>query len=175
MTFALIQDGVVAEYPYSLITFREANPNVSLPYDATEAQLNEQNIYTVYPTNPPTYHPITQNLNEVTPTIQAGLWTQTWAVTPATPQEIEYRTANAKAENANYGKQLLLNTDWTAPSSIADPLESDPYLANRQEFLTYRSAVRAIVLNPPVEAPAWPDLPAEDWQSAPLAQPELSL
>lgn len=166
MTYALINNGQVAAYPYSLTTFRATNPDVSLPQDPTEKQLNEQGIYTVYPTNPPAYNPITQNCNEVTPTLQGGKWTQTWAVTAATPQEIEYRTANAKAENAAYGTQLLQDTDWTAPSSIADPLESNPYLSNRQEFLAYRSAVRAIVLNPPVQTPAWPTLPQEVWQSA---------
>lgn len=163
MTYALIQGGQVAAYPYSLTTFRATHPEVSLPQDPTEAQLNEQGIYTVYPSPQPSYNPITQNLNEVNPTLQANKWTQTWAVTAATPQEIEYRTANAKAENAAYGTQLLTSTDWTAIASIADPLECNPYLANRQQFLDYRNQVRQIVLNPPVEAPNWPPLPAEEW------------
>lgn len=167
MTFALIQNEQVAAYPYSLTTFRAANPDISLPQDPTEEQLNEQGIYTVYPTNPPSYNPIYENLNEVTPTLQGGLWTQTWAVTPATPEEIANRETNARSENAAYGSQLLTNTDWTAIASIADPLECNPYLANRQEFLAYRNQVRNIVLNPPVEPPVWPTPPAEDWQSAP--------
>lgn len=167
MSFALIQNEQVAAYPYSLTTFNQTHPDISLPADPTEAQLNEQGIYTVYPTNPPSYNPIYENLNEVTPTLQNGVWTQTWAVTPATPQEIEYRVTNARSENAAYGAQLLSNTDWTAIASIADPLECNPYLANRQEFLAYRNEVRIIVLNPPVEPPVWPTLPAEDWQSAP--------
>ena len=167
MTFALIKNGQVAAYPYSLITFRETHPDVSLPQDPTEAQLNEQGIYTVYPTNQPTYNPITQNCTETTPTLQDGFWTQTWEVTPATPQEIEYRETNARSENAAYGTALLQATDWTAIASIADPLECNPYLANRQEFLAYRNQVRNIVLNPPIEAPVWPTPPAEDWQPAP--------
>ena len=166
MTYALIQNGQVAAYPYSLTTFRETNPNVSLPETPTDAQLNAQGIYTVYPTNQPTYNPILQNCNEVTPTLQSNQWTQTWAVTPATPQEIEYRETNARSENAAYGTALLQATDWTAIASIADPLECNPYLANRQEFLMYRNQVRQIVLNPPVATPVWPTLPAEDWQSA---------
>jgi len=107
-------------------------------------------------------------LNELTPTLQDGLWTQTWAVTPATPEEIASRESAARTENANYGKQLLLDTDWTASASIADPLECNPYLANRQEFLAYRNQVRNIVLNPPVEPPVWPTEPTEDWQPAPV-------
>lgn len=167
MTFALIQNGQVAAYPYSLTTFNETHPTVSLPAEPTEAQLNEQGIYTVYPTNPPSYNPIYENCNEVTPTLQDGKWTQTWAVTPATPEEIAYREANARSENAAYGTALLQATDWTAIASIADPLECDPYLANRQEFLSYRNQVRNIVLNPPVETPVWPTPPAEDWQPSP--------
>jgi hypothetical protein len=164
MTFALIKNGQVAAYPYSLSTFRATNPDVSLPQDPTEAQLNEQGVYTVYPTNPPSYNPIYENLNEVSPTLQNGVWTQTWAVTPATPEEVAYREANARSENAAYGTALLQATDWTAIASIADPLECDPYLANRQEFLAYRNQVRIIVLNPPVEPPNWPVVPNEDWQ-----------
>lgn len=165
MTFALIKNGQVAAYPYSLITFRDTHPDVSLPLDPTEAQLNEQSIYTVYPTNQPIYNPITQNCTETTPHTTGGKWYQTWSVTAATPQEIEIRTINAKQANADYGTQLLQDTDWTAPTSIADPAESNPYLANRQEFLAYRSAVRAIVLNPPVQTPNWPTKPAEVWES----------
>lgn len=166
MTFALIKNGQVAAYPYSLTTFRATNPDVSLPEDPTEAQLNEQGIYTVYPTNQPSYNAITQNCTEGTPTLQNDNWTQTWVVTPATPQEIASREAQARDNNKAYGTQLLQDTDWTAIASIADPLECNPYLANRQEFLAYRNQVRVIVLNPPVQTPAWPTLPAEDWQSA---------
>lgn len=167
MTYALIQNGQVAAYPYSLTTFNQANPNVSLPAEPTEAQLNAEGIYTVYPTPQPEYDPILQNETEGTPENTGGKWYQTWVVTPATPQEITDRQAAARQANADYGKQLLQDTDWTAPSSIADPLESNPYLANRQEFLTYRSAVRNIVLNPPIEPPVWPVEPVEDWQTAP--------
>jgi len=166
MTYALIKNGAVAAYPYSLTTFREENPDVSLPADPTEAQVNEQGIYTVYPTNPPSYNPITQNLNEITPTTSGGKWYQTWSVTAATPQQIADRQAAARQENAAYGSALLQATDWTAIASIADPLECNPYLANRQEFLTYRNQVRNIVLNPPVETPDWPVVPTEDWQPA---------
>lgn len=166
MTYALIKNGQVAAYPYSLTTFRAENPDVSLPIDPTEAQLNEQGIYTVYSTPQPYYNAILQNETEGTPENTNGQWYQVWVVTPATPQEIEYRETNARSENAAYGEQLLQATDWAAIASIGDPLECNPYLANRQEFMTYRNQVRQIVLNPPVSTPIWPTLPSEDWQSA---------
>lgn len=165
MSLALIKNGQISVYPYSMSEFRAANPNVSLPENPTEAQLNEQGMYTVYPTPQPKYNPILQNETEGAPENTDNKWYQTWVITEATQQEIEYRSANAKTANANYGKQLLLDTDWAAPSSIADPAESNPHLVNRQEFLAYRSAVRAIVLNPSVEAPNWPAKPNEVWSS----------
>lgn len=166
MALALIKNGQVAVYPYSMSEFRATHPKVSLPENPTEAQLNEQGMYTVYATPQPSYNPILQNCVEGTPENTGGKWYQTWVVSAATPAEIASRQAAARAANAAYGTELLQATDWTAIASIADPLECNPYLANRQAFLTYRNQVRQIVLNPPVETPVWPAIPAEDWQSA---------
>ena len=49
---------------------------------------------------------------------------------------------------------LLSNTDWTQVS--------DCPLLNKQEFVEYRAAVRAIALNPKLDA-KFPSLPAEQW------------
>ena len=166
MTYALIQNNQVVTYPYSIYTFRLANPNISLPADPTEAQLNEQGIYVVYPSNQPTYDPIYENCNEGTPEFNGSQWVQVWVVTPANPSEIEFREAQAKQANKTYGTQLLQETDWAAIASIADPLESNPYLANRSQFLEYRNQVRNIVLNPPVQTPVWPIVPNENWQAS---------
>ena len=64
----------------------------------------------------------------------------------------------------NDSEQILSDTDWTAIASVADPAESNPYLTNRQEFLVYRSAVRAIVLNPAFDS-VFPEEPIEVWSS----------
>lgn len=69
-----------------------------------------------------------------------------------------------QAQNKSEATALLSATDWTAPSSIADPVESQPYLANRQAFLAYRSQVREIAVNPPSTLVTdWPTLPKEEW------------
>lgn len=85
--------------------------------------------------------------------------------TPPTPEEIQ--EAN-KAANKVEAQQLLQATDWTATVDISNPQFSNPYLANQDEFLAYRSQVRAIAVNPPATpVDPWPTLPAEDWQDAP--------
>lgn len=70
------------------------------------------------------------------------------------------------AQNKATATQLLQATDWTAPTSIADPVESQPYLANRAAFLNYRSQVRAIAVNPPTTPAVFPELPQEQWATS---------
>lgn len=163
MTFALIKNGQVAEYPYSLTTFRATNPNVSLPEDPTEAQLNEQGIYTVYPVPKPSYNSITQNCTEGTPESVDGKWHQVWLVSPATPQEIAARESEARQLNKNQASELLSQTDWTTIPDVSDPAVSNPYLANATEFVTYRNQVRQIAVYPPVVVEVWPVQPQEVW------------
>lgn len=165
MTFALIKNGEVVAYQYSLTTFRSENPDVSLPEDPTEAQLNEQGIYTVYPTNQPSYNAITQNCTEGTPTLQNGKWTQVWVVSDATQEEINIRKNEIKEKNKSFAMQLLKDTDWTATMDVSDPQYSNPCLANQTEFLQYRSEVRKIAINPPSEEVVFPSIPEEVWSA----------
>jgi hypothetical protein len=85
--YALIQDGAVAAYPYSIGQFTADNPRVALPMSPTTAQLNEVGIYAVTPTDRPTA-PVDQVVEETTPELIAGAWTQAWAVRAATPAEV---------------------------------------------------------------------------------------
>ena len=72
------------------------------------------------------------------------------------PEEIQ-------AQNKAQATSLLSATDWTAIASVADPSLSNPYLTNQAEFLAYRSAVRAIGVNPPTTAPVFPKVPTATW------------
>lgn len=164
MIYALIQNDQVVAYPYSLTTFKTDNPTVCLPEDPTEAQLNEQGIYEVLPTPQPSYDWITQSCNQLDPHKEGNLWYQTWEVTENTPEQIQYNKDQLAQQNKATGKQLLTDTDWTAIPSVADPLQSTPYLMNQNEFFVYRSAVRDIVLNPTYDA-VFPVEPVEVWSS----------
>lgn len=74
-----------------------------------------------------------------------------------TPEEIQQ-------QNKNKATSLLQQTDWTATVDISNPQYSNPYLANQDEFLAYRSQVREIAVNPPMTpVTVWPTLPTEVW------------
>jgi hypothetical protein len=95
---------------------------------------------------------------------QDGAWYTSFEVIDMDAEQIAAKNAELAANNKATGKQILSDTDWTAISSVADPAESNPYLTNRQAFLEYRSAVRAIVLNPAFDS-VFPTEPTEVWST----------
>ena len=68
-------------------------------------------------------------------------------------------------QNTATAQTLLTATDWTAIASVADPAVSTPHLTNQAEFLSYRSAVRAIGVTPPTTPVTFPTTPTEVWSS----------
>lgn len=86
--YALIKYGVVQEYPLSIYSWRIANPNVSLPAQPTEAQLNEQGIYSVVDVPPPVVDPLIDAVDDAGAQLVDGIWTHVWNVRPATEAEI---------------------------------------------------------------------------------------
>lgn len=137
--------------------------NVSFADNVTDAELAELGVYPLVEI-PPAYDPITENLERATPSYDAETqqWVQNWSVTPATPEEIATRQAAAREANKQQATQLMLDTDWTELPSVTNTSLS-PHLANEAEFVTYRVALRAIAVDPPVTVESWPMRPAEQW------------
>jgi hypothetical protein len=79
---------------------------------------------------------------------------QTWEVKDKTESQIQQEQNAQKLNNKTQAEKLLQATDWTQVADVP--------LLNKQEFVDYRAAVRAIALNPPVQA-IFPDLPVEQW------------
>lgn len=80
-----------------------------------------------------------------------------WVAPPApTPEQIQ-------AQNKQQATTLLSQTDWTATVDISNPQYSNPYLTNQDDFLAYRSTVRAIAVNPPTTPAIFPAVPVEVW------------
>lgn len=80
-----------------------------------------------------------------------------------------YEGQQIAVQNKAAASQLLTDTDWTSIPAVADPLRSNPYLANQGEFDSYRSQVREIAVNPPTTPAVFPAAPVADWQTAPSA------
>lgn len=67
--------------------------------------------------------------------------------------------------NKQQATLLLQQTDWTCTVDINNPEYSNPYLLNQNEFLVYRSQVRAIAVNPPKTEVIFPETPNEQWST----------
>jgi hypothetical protein len=68
-------------------------------------------------------------------------------------------------ENKNRAVEKLQATDWTTVADVSDPAKSNPYLANAQDFITYRNLVRQYAINPVAGNINWPTKPIEVWTS----------
>jgi hypothetical protein len=67
------------------------------------------------------------------------------------------------AQNKTTAIDKLQATDWATIPDVADPAKSNPYLANSQDFVTYRNAVRQYAINPVAGDISWPAIPQEVW------------
>lgn len=70
-----------------------------------------------------------------------------------TPEEICKYTAES----------LLRDTDWAEIPSVSNTA-NNPHLLNLNEFLAYRTAVRALAVNP-VADPVFPPVPTAQWSA----------
>jgi hypothetical protein len=61
-----------------------------------------------------------------------GKWVMTWAVTPATPEQIAERTSAKESEVRQQRNQLLSACDWTQLPDA--PVDSAVWAAYRQEL-----------------------------------------
>jgi len=152
-----------------LMSIRVDYPTFSFPVVITDANLAPFNIVPVRLTPKPDYNRITQNVIEKPPVYQnddkyVG-WVQVWAVTNATPDEVNKREAEAKYQNKLQAEKELQETDWTQAPDVDNP-ENPPYLSNKAEFTSYRAELRVIAINPPVTITVWPGRPNEQWVGA---------
>ena len=76
-----------------------------------------------------------------------------------------YEGEQIAAQNKSTATSLLQQTDWTCTVDITNPQYSNPYLMNQDAFLTYRSTVRNIAVNPPTTPAVFPTQPQEVWSS----------
>jgi hypothetical protein len=102
---ALISNGAVEKYPYTIGNLRKDNPHTSFPKRPSDEMLEDWNVYAVARVDRPDVDPITQNVTEETPVLIDGQWTQVWVVTDASAEEIaerkEQQLQGIKADRAN--------------------------------------------------------------------------
>jgi hypothetical protein len=87
----------------------------------------------------------------------------------ANDNEVSYDLAlvdeQAAKDSCKAQATTILNaTDWTSIADVGDPTKSNPYLVNQADFISYRSTVRNLAVNP-VTDPVFPTAPTEEWSS----------
>lgn len=169
-------DNQIVTYPYTFSNLQQENPYTNFgsnndvmywfPQTNAAIELGYQ-LLGVLDAPQPTYDPLTQYITQGPPEYKNGNWYTSWVVNNYDPEQQAYEDNLRKQANKQQASLLLSQTDWTAVPSIADPAQSNPYLANQDAFFAYRNQVRAIAINPPVVVESWPVEPDEVWVTAP--------
>jgi hypothetical protein len=161
--FALIENGAVKQYPYSLKEIRLANRNTSFPDTVSDATMAEYGAMRVYFSTPPELTD-TQLSEEATPVfdVDAQRWSQGWMVRELTAEELLQRNTKRDEELLQRNitqtnavrvarNNMLKDSDWT---QLAD----SP--ADKTAWAVYRQALRDVTAQ--VGFPwtvTWPDAP----------------
>ena len=80
-----------------------------------------------------------------------------------TPENAGMTPEQIQLDNKTKANLLLTESDWTQNLDVRD-IEKIPHLINIDEFDDYRSALRAIAVNPPSEPAVFPSKPDEVWE-----------
>ena len=140
--YALVKDGAILRYPYSITDLRRDNSGTSFPRFPSDDTLEAFGVVTVAEAERPTHDPVTQDLTELQPVLTDGVWVQVWAVTEVHADEIASRTEDrAQSVRAERGMRLQ-ESDWIV---IVHSEQGTPV---PPEWMTYRQALREVTEQP---------------------------
>lgn len=134
--FALIENGAVKQYPYSLNEIKRANLNTSFPSTISDETMAEYGALRVFFATQPQLTE-TQVLEQDSPVFsnEDQRWTQVWRVRDMTAEEVQQRNDGKALEVRTARNDLLKDCDWT---QLADST------ADKVSWATYRQALRDI-------------------------------
>lgn len=155
MTFALIENDSVSQYPIGPVEIRRRFPNVSFPKPLQGVDLSAFGIETVVETAQPSFDPATQRIEEVTPSFVDNAWQQTWSVIDLTADELQVISDRKAAAVRSERNEKLKACDWTVLTD--SPLTT----AKKTEWKAYRTALRDITSDSGFPASVtWPTEPS---------------
>lgn len=143
MSYALIVNGAVSQYPYSFAALRRDNPQVSFPREATDERLAEFGVVKLAAVARPV--PGTgKNVVEGQPALVGDVWTQVWTEVDATPEEIASRAQQAADDAA----RLSVKADAFVTSFIAmTPAEVTAHIeANVTNLASAKNVISKLAL-----------------------------
>lgn len=134
--FALIENGAVKQYPYSIGALKRSLPNTSFPHVVSDAVMAEFGALRVFFSTQPEVT-ATQVLEEAAPVFSTEdqRWTQVWTVRDMTEAEVAQLVESKSAAIRQQRDALLVSSDWT---QVADaPVD-------QAAWATYRQALRDV-------------------------------
>ena len=134
--FVKIENGVVAQYPYTLAQMLADNPATSFPSSIT-AQLHESfGVFEVGYEGAPEFDPKTHRVeHSAAPSLIGGKWMLTKTVVAKTQEQLDSDAAGRSAQVRSERNTKLAASDWT---QLADST------ANKAAWATYRQALRDV-------------------------------
>lgn len=93
-----------------------------------------------------------------------GKWFTKYSVADMDADAIAAMDMQLQAANEARAKQELEASDWAELATVRNT-SLTPHLVNAADFDTYRVALRAIVVSPPVDVDPWPVRPTAVWSS----------
>lgn len=107
--YALIQNGEVIQYPYSLADLRSDNPGTSFPKNPSEDVLAEWNVFPVLATPEPPFNSTTQRAIWGAPVNVDGIWIHTWEVIDRPQDEVDAIIYSKRQSSSLTPMQFRLN------------------------------------------------------------------
>lgn len=105
-----VENGVARQYNRGMLC--ADNPNVSFPVDLSDETLAEYDVYVgAVDPQPPYDH--TKNVSEGPIVLRGGVWTLTWSIADASPDEIAARVRDQWRDARNERNYRLSICDWT--------------------------------------------------------------
>ena len=151
--YVKIEDGSVAEFPYTIKKLKADNPNVSFPVEIGSAILEEYGVYKVAYLDPDAYNKETQYVSRnALPTFVDGVWVVGCTIKDKTDEEIAAHTSMLETDFRAQRNRLLSETDYLALSDMT----------LSPEMAQYRQSLRDIT-----SLENWPNLTESDWPVKP--------
>lgn len=149
MTYALIRDNIVIQYPYGFSQLRNDNPQVSFPRNPSDEKLAEFGVVTVASSPPPEHNPITENVVEVTPVQNDGVWTQAFLVENTTAEEIASRqklSDDETSSNEIKADIFVENFIKMTPTQLSEYIDTNATTVATLRVLVKKMALMLLIL-----------------------------
>ncbi len=132
--FALIKNGTIFRYPYSVNDLTRDNPNTSFGVNLTDADLEEFGMKRVFFSNRPEVS-YTQTFTESNPVFNTDSqrWEQSWTVRDLSDDELQSKRTEHLNGIRQERNRRLVESDWTQGKDIPDSI-SGPWAVYRQQL-----------------------------------------